>query len=108
MNYLEQQINKKAESRFDKDLSDLVKAISNNPIGRKLQLKIEGSEKQITFVNHYGTTGGTLFNTGYATDHGKALTNIESIKESLIEEYIKDESNAILEKLALLKEYLES
>jgi len=115
INLLEKRIAEKAKERFDKEFIEFTRLIDSNPIGKKLKIfapfKIEEEEegKLIPLVNFYGTTGGTYFNGRYneITKYGKELTNIKEIESDLIERYIKEETDSILDRLNVLSNYLQ-
>jgi hypothetical protein len=109
INLLEQRIQQKAKERFEKEFSDFTQLISSNPIGQKLQITVNKSEGvMMSLVCSYGTTGATFFNRRFEniTEYGNNLTNIQAIREILIAQFIKEETDTLLTKLDVLRDFL--
>lgn len=94
--FLEKQIEKRAQKRLDETMVAFSKAIQSNEALNNLKIKI--GEKIIPLMNGWGTTGGVLFN-GDSPCLAKELTNIDEIKSMLLEKYIEEETDLILEKI---------
>jgi hypothetical protein len=109
INVLQERIEERSAEKFNKDFMSLIRIINENPIGKKLKIKINEKES-FSLINYYGTTGGTFFNSRYEdiTKYGNDLTNIEEIKNELIEKYIKEETDSILGKIEVLADFLEN
>lgn len=109
---LETRIKQRATERFEKEFKAFTKAIGSTAIGRQLKVNIPQDEgnigRKIDFICVNGTTGSTFFNGSFKelTNYGSEFTNIEDIKKKLMEQYVKDETDDILDKLDVLKEYI--
>ena len=102
VNVLQSRIESKAKERFTTDFENLAELIRNNPIGRDLRID------KLMLINTSGTVSDTFFNRSRITEIGKERTNIEEIKDKLIEKYIKEETDNLLSKLEILSEYIGS
>ena len=92
---LEKRIEERAEKRFTDDLRSLINDIQKNPIGKSLNILIndnpvELADSGINFgiINNNSTKGNYVHN-----------TNLIEIKEKLVDVYIKEETDSILDKL---------
>ena len=92
---LEKRIEERAEKRFKDDLRSLINDIQKNPIGKSLTILIndnpvELADSGINFgiINNNSTKGNYVHN-----------TNLIEIKEKLVDVYIKEETDSILDKL---------
>ena len=92
---LEKRIEERAEKRFTDDLRSLINDIQKNPIGKSLKILINGdpielADSGINFgiINNNSTKGNYVLN-----------TNLKEIKEKLVDEYKKEETDSILDKL---------
>lgn len=100
INVLQERIKERANERFTREINLLFDNLSKNEIGQRL--KIDG---------HYlisNSTEGQFFNRYAITDVCKKKTNIEDIKNELIERYIKEETDSILGKIEVLSDFLEN
>lgn len=100
--FIEKRIEEKAEERFNENLEKLKKDVGSNPIGEKLTLKLKGIEKPIRIGCRHYSNDNVLFDmpkNEYSNDNLKKKSNIEEIKKELIEEYIKEETNELLNKI---------
>lgn len=92
---LEKRIEERAEKRFKDDLRILINDIQKNPIGKSLTILINGKPVELAdsginfgLINNNSTKGNYVLN-----------TNLKEIKEKLVDEYKKEETDAILDKL---------
>lgn len=97
---LESLIQKRAEQRLETVMSNFAKNVSADPILRNLRLKFGEEEKD--FMNSHGQTGSVLFN-GSKEKDAVEISNIKEVKDKLLQEYIKEETEGILNKLDGLK-----
>jgi len=101
-NILQQRIEEKAKERFDKDFADFANFVKNNPIASKLRID------NFSFMNTSGSVTDTFFNGTRITEYGESKTNIKKIESSLIERYIKEETDKLLSKIDILSDYINS
>ena len=99
---LEKRIESKAKERFDKEFMQLVESITKNKIGQLLKI----GEKNL--ANNLGFSASTILNASYPDKVMDGITNIDTIRDILMKEYIKEETDSILSKLDILSDYLES
>ena len=92
---LEKRIEERAEKRFKDDLRSLINDIQKNPIGKSLTILINGKPVELAdsginfgLINNNSTKGNYVHN-----------TNLIEIKEKLVDVYIKEETDSILDKL---------
>jgi hypothetical protein len=92
---LEKRIEERAEKRFKDDLRILINDIQKNPIGKSLTILINGKPVELAdsginfgLINNNSTKGNYVLN-----------TNLKEIKEKLVDEYKKEETDSILDKL---------
>ena len=92
---LEKRIEERAEKRFTDDLRSLINDIQKNPIGKSLTILINGKPVELAdsginfgLINNNSTKGNYVHN-----------TNLIEIKEKLVDVYIKEETDSILDKL---------
>lgn len=92
---LEKRIEERAEKRFTDDLRSLINDIQKNPIGKSLTILINGKPVELAdsginfgLINNNSTKGNYVLN-----------TNLKEIKEKLVDEYKKEETDSILDKL---------
>ena len=92
---LEKRIEERAEKRFTDDLRSLINDIQKNPIGKSLTILINGKPVELAdsginfgLINNNSTKGKYVLN-----------TNLKEIKEKLVDEYKKEETDSILDKL---------
>jgi hypothetical protein len=97
---LEKRIIEKAEERFQKDYKKFVDFIIDNPIGKRL--KIIGLTDGDIYLSDFGCNYA-LFNHKQNENSDKKNTNYDSVKEELIKEYIKLETDELLQKLENIK-----
>lgn len=91
----EKRIAARAEERFDEGFKELVMYINNHPIGSRLKIVVDG--KEITLAN-FGTNYGLMNATGLQNSNAK-LTNLETVRSKMLEEYRQKEIDEILSKL---------
>lgn len=91
----EKRIATRAEEKFNEQFKALVQYIHSHPIGAQMKIKIDG--KEMTLAN-FGTNYG-LMNEKALDNSNAHLTNLASIKESLLKEYRQKEVDDILAKL---------
>ena len=101
--FLEKQIEKRAEERFEKEYNDLVKYIDNHSIGGKLKIRTSKLDKPIPLVD-FGTNYA-FFNNNQDENSNSNLSNYSEVKALMIQKYIEEETKTILSKLEHL-EYL--
>lgn len=92
---LEKRIEERATELFNKEFSVLIKFLNDNKISR--QLKITINEKEIPLCN-FGQNYG-IFNSVMNQNKESAVSNFEKVKESLIKEFIKSETDRVLSSL---------
>ncbi len=102
VNILEKRIESKAKERFDKEFKQLVESITKNKIGYLLKI----GDKPL--ANSYGFSGSTILNASCPDKVMDGITNIDTIRDRLMKEYIKEETDNILSKLNILSDYLEN
>ena len=93
---LEKRIESKAKERFDKEFKQLVESICKNKIGKLLKI----GEKNL--ANDLGFSASTILNASYPDMVMDRVTNIDTIRGRLMEEYIKEETDNILSKPNIL------
>lgn len=93
---LEKRIEERAEERFNREFNELVNYINNHPIGRKLRVCIDG-ETSIPFVN-FGSNCGLLNRNGIENKNSD-YTNLKKVREQIIEEYTKEITDEMIDKL---------
>ena len=101
VNILEKRIESKAKERFDKEFKNLVESICKNKIGKLLKI---GDNS----LADYGFSGSTILNASYPDRVMDGITNIDTIRDRLMKEFIKEETDDILSKLNILSYYLEN
>lgn len=92
---LEKRIEERAEKRFNDDLRNLINVVNTNAIGTKLTLLIDGKPISLAKPSNYK---GIINEKALDAEFAKH-TNLKEVKEILIEQYIKEETDAILDKL---------
>lgn len=92
---LEKRIEERAEKRFTEDLRSLINVVNTNAIGNKLTLLIDG--KPISLAKPSCTFG--IINEKALDAEFAKHTNLKEVKEILIDQYIKEETDDILNKL---------
>lgn len=101
INILQKRIENRAEERFNKEFKKLAEAICNNQIGRILKV---GDN---ILADYGGFNSDCILNADYPNRVLKGVTNIDSIKDKLVKEYIKEETDNILSKLSILSDFIE-
>lgn len=96
-------INDLAEQRFYSDLKAAVEFVENSPILRDLKIDTSGTPVFLTNLGRSTLSNKSVllygFNLPRVVVHMSEFTNITELKESLIEEYIKQETAAFLDKV---------
>lgn len=105
INIIQKRIESKAKQRFEADIKQFTDAVSKTNIGKKLRIKVSGTV-MYSLVNQHGIAGGTFFNSREETECAHINTNFLEIKKELINKYIEEESDNLIEKIGLLKEYI--
>ena len=105
---LEQRIEEKAEERFNEEFKSLMTAIERNEVGKRLFFKASNDQKVKLTNNQNGTRGQVAYLNLYGTHNEQTkkvenATNIEETKKEVIEQYIAEETDNILNKLQDLK-----
>jgi hypothetical protein len=99
---IEKRILEKAEERFSNLKNDVFKKVRENELLGSLKIFIDKDKKE--YVRICGTGGycpGTdLFNTDKLLEE---KTNFKEVKEEIIKEYVKEETDILLEKLDALR-----
>ena len=108
---LEQRIEEKAEERFKEEFESLITAIERNEVGKRLFFKAGNDEKIKLTNNRTGTRGNFSYLNLYGSYDSQNekiidLTNIEEVKETVLKQYIAEETDNILNKLQDLKHLL--
>lgn len=93
--FLEKRIRERAEEQFEKDYEHILNQIVHHPIFGKLKIKQE--DKDIPIAN-FGCNYG-YFNGDQESNSRNKHTNFDQVKEKVIEEYIKEETDRILERI---------
>lgn len=93
--FLEKRIEEKAIELFEKDYRDFVEIVNRHPVGKLLQIKV--NEKQIPLTN-FGCNYG-FFNNEQERNSRSKLTNYDEMKEQLIDRYIKEETDKVIDQL---------
>lgn len=95
-------INDLAEQRFYADLKAAISAIEDTPILRDLKITI-GSE-ELFLTNRCRPGADALTISGYflnqVLEHMETFSNIAELKSSLFEQYVKQETDIFLDKVA--------
>lgn len=107
MSMIEKRIQEKAVNRWELLLKDLREKLWNNEI--LFSLKIYKQEDKKEYFKLIGKNGHCPATDLFSVDSLLLKnTNIEEIKSDIMEKFIKEETDALLEKIDNLKEFLES
>ena len=101
---LEKRIEQKASEKFNKDYDVFQEFMQSNNIAKRLYLNI--SETEDLPLYDFGQNSG-LFNGECDRNKNANKTNLKEVKEEIISEYIKTETEALLNKVAALKDFFE-
>lgn len=107
LNTIQEKINKKAEERLQKDLTEAVRALDKNPILRGLRIKIGEESVKLYEFGHNGIFC-ELHSGAYIGKKIEQLTNYETIRENLLKEYVEQETNALFDKIDEIKDFIEN
>lgn len=100
INILQKRIEERAFERFNRDFNELAKVIAENPIGGRLKI----CDNRL--ANMSGYAGGAILNRGHLDKVSNEITNIVEVKDFLMKEYIKQETDAILRDISILNSFL--
>lgn len=94
--HLEKRIEEKAIERFEKDYREFVNYVKNHPVGKHLKIKIGNKEIPVAYfgVNY------ALFNEKQDENKRSEHTNYEKVKKEIIQEYIKQETDKVIDQLS--------
>ncbi|MDR2207146.1 MAG: hypothetical protein LBE36_13440 [Flavobacteriaceae bacterium] len=92
---LEKAIELRAEKRFNNEYENLIKICNSNEILKKLRIKIQ--ENEIGIISGY--SNNKLFGDFAPLDFCNKNTNYLEIKSKMIEEFIREETKNVLDKL---------
>lgn len=106
---IEEALELRAKNRVDEDINNFVKLILANPIGNLLEVKIivDGQEQKVPVAN-FGVNYGLVNNKDTFHDsynghkenkNSKEYTNLEAVKRELLERYIQEETEELLNKV---------
>ena len=94
--FLEKRIENKAREEFEKEWNDFVIQMYNHPIFKHITIKIE--EKDIPLAT-FGVNFG-VFNQEQDKNPRNKFLNFEEVKEKVIQEKIKKETDELLRRLS--------
>jgi len=97
---LQKRIEEKANERFDREWDKMLDLIYKNPIFSKIKI-IKGDSKINLFEMH---SSYSVFNK-YQTEY-ELKTNFEDVKKTILEQYVREETDSILSKLDILSQYI--
>ncbi len=95
--FLEKKIESKAKRAIDKELTIMRNFLSDNPILRGLDIKIEGKDIRLSYLFHNDSKSLLERN-----------SNIKEVLERFADSKLEEETGNFLAKLETLKEFLET
>lgn len=92
---LEKRIEERANERFEKEFKEFVNYVYLHPVGKRLTITI--GDRNVPIVN-FGKNYG-LFNEDGLKNKRSENTNLQLVRDQLLEEYRKEETDDLLNKL---------
>lgn len=107
---LEKRIVEKATERFEEEYSKFIKFLISNEFAKFVKIDvgvpvIEGRQEKSIPLAYFGCNWG-IFNQEQRNNRNKKFSNYEEIKKIMIENFIKEETDALLNQLSGLKDFL--
>lgn len=102
---IEKAIRSRAETRFEEEMQKALESIFKNDILKNLEIRVhseKGTSEFLKLCDNYIGESGVLMNPNQNTRESKeerSYTNIQKVKNSIIEKYEKEETKKLLERV---------
>ena|SRR3990167_219687 len=102
--FLEKRITQKAEKRFEKEWDEFMKFNFNNSIGKRICIKQKDKDNEDDEINIFAFgCNHALLNGEQNRNKQSEQTNYEEVKKELIEKFIEEETELLLNRMEELK-----
>ena len=104
---LQKAINEKAERRFQKDFEATIKLLEQSKILTRLKIQIAEKDSD-SMKNLFGNAFGMFYSNSHWTKNGflNTRTNFKKVREGIIDEYVKEETEHLLNSIEGVKDLL--